>query len=78
MCAQRRRAVRRPRTQIANTGSVPLKYLGVSTMAETEVVEYPDSGKFAVISRFDWSTMSGGVRHIGRAGGSLDYYDGEE
>ena len=64
--------------QIHNTGSVPLKYLGVSTVAETEVVEYPDSDKFAVISRFDWSTMSGGVRSIGRTRDSLDYFDGEE
>ncbi|TCD12410.1 cupin domain-containing protein [Oricola cellulosilytica] len=64
--------------QIANTGSVPLKYLGVSTVAETEVVEYPDSDKFAVMSRFDWATMSGGIRSIGRTKDSLGYYDGEE
>ena len=60
-----------------NTGKETLKYLGISTMAETEVVEYPDSGKVAVISRFDWSTMSGGVRHIFRPGEPLDYFDGE-
>jgi hypothetical protein len=41
------------------------------------VVEYPDSGKFAVTSRFDWATGKGGVRHIARPGASLDYYDGE-
>jgi len=64
--------------QIENTGSKPLKYLGLSTMAETEVVEYPDSEKFAVISRFDWSTMSGGVRFLGRTGMTLDYWDGED
>ena len=64
--------------QLINTGDKVLKYLGVSTMAETEVVEYPDSGKVAVISRFDWSTMSGGVRHIFRPGEPLDYFDGEE
>jgi uncharacterized cupin superfamily protein len=64
--------------QIINTGKTQLKYLGISTMADTEVVEYPDSGKFGVTSRFDWSTMSGGVRHLGRPGTSLDYFDGEE
>lgn len=64
--------------QLVNTGDKPLKYIGVSTQAETEVVEYPDSEKFAVMSRFDWSTMSGGVRFIGRAKDSLDYFDGEE
>ena len=63
--------------QIINTGKSEMRYLGISTAAQTEVVEYPDSGKFAVNSRFDWSTMSGGVRHIGRPGASLDYFDGE-
>ena len=64
--------------QLVNSGSQPLKYLGISTTAETEVVEYPDSEKFAVMSRFDWSTMSGGIRFIGRTGDSLGYFDGEE
>lgn len=64
--------------QIINTGKTVLKYLGVSTMTDTEVVEYPDSGKFGVTSRFDWSTMSGGVRHLGRPGTSLGYFDGED
>ncbi|MEC9343367.1 MAG: cupin domain-containing protein [Pseudomonadota bacterium] len=64
--------------QLLNTGSVPLKYLGISTMEDTEVVEYPDSNKFAVISRFDWSTMSGGIRFIGRTEDSLGYFDGED
>ncbi len=63
--------------QIINTGRNTMKYLGISTVADTEVVEYPDSGKFAVTSHFDWNTMSGGIRHIGKPGTSLDYYDGE-
>lgn len=64
--------------QLINTGEKQLKYLGISTMAETEVVEYPDSGKVSVISRFDWSSMSGGIRHIFRPGEPLGYFDGEE
>jgi uncharacterized cupin superfamily protein len=64
--------------QIINTGSTVMKYLGISTSVGTEVVEYPDSGKFGVISRFDWTTMSGGVRHLARPGTGLGYYDGEE
>lgn len=64
--------------QLVNTGSAPLRYLGISTVADTEVVEYPDSDKFAVISRFDWTTMSGGVRFMGRTKDRLDYFDGEE
>ena len=65
--------------QIVNTGTAPLKYLGISANASGgDVVEYPDSGKFAVSSRYDWATGKGGVRYIGRKEGSLDYWDGEE
>jgi uncharacterized cupin superfamily protein len=64
--------------QIINAGTGTLKYLGISTKAETEVVEYPDSGKFGLVSRYDWSTGEGGVRHIFRAENSLDYFDGEK
>ena len=65
--------------QIINTGTQPLKYLGISTMAGTEVAEYPDSGKFAVFSRFDFSNpKAGGIRFIGRPDISLDYFEGEE
>jgi uncharacterized cupin superfamily protein len=65
--------------QIINTGKIPLKYLGISTMTDTEVVEYPDSGKFGVTSRFDWAKPeSGGFRYLGRTGNSLGYHDGEE
>lgn len=65
--------------QILNTGKTTLKYLGISTMTGTEVVEYPDSKKFAVSSRFDWSNpKAGGIRYVGRAENSLNYFDGEE
>lgn len=65
--------------QLINTGAKPLKYLGISTMADTEVVEYPDSNKFAVISQFDWSKPdAGGIRYVGRSANSIDYFDGEE
>ena len=63
--------------QIINTGKATLKYLGISTSGTTEVVEYPDSGKFAVTSRFDWSTGKGGIRFVGRQENSLDYWEGE-
>ena len=64
--------------QIINTGSVPLRYYGISTMSLADVCEYPDSGKFGVFSRhtgnpYDKST----IRHIDRAGTGLDYWDGE-
>ena len=64
--------------QITNTGGGTLRYLGISTKVDTEVVEYPDSGKFAVMSRFDWSDPdAGGIRYIGRRDSALDYWDGE-
>jgi uncharacterized cupin superfamily protein len=64
--------------QLVNTGSDELKYLGISTSVPTEVVEYPDSGKFGVTSRFDWSNpAAGGIRFVGRAETSMGYWDGE-
>ncbi len=65
--------------QLINTGTTTLKYLGISAAAgQTEVVEYPDSGKFAVTSRYDWATGKGGVRYVGRQENSLDYWEGEK
>lgn len=64
--------------QIINTGTQTLKYLGISTKGEPEVVEYPDSNKFAVISQSkDGSPMTARIRFIGRTETSLDYWDGE-
>ena len=61
--------------QIVNTGNSVLRYLGVSTVAETEVCEYPDSGKFQVMSRVAADRR---FRHVGREGlHTLDYWDGE-
>jgi len=65
--------------QIVNTGKATLKYLGISANpGNSDVVEYPDSGKFAVSSRFDWATGKSGLRYVGRKESSLDYWDGEE
>ena len=61
------------RLEAVNTGKSEMKYLGISTSGATEVVEYPDSGKFAVSSRFDWAAGKGGVRYVGRVENSLDY-----
>jgi uncharacterized cupin superfamily protein len=64
--------------QIINTGSEEMRYLAVSTMIVPETVEYPDSGKIATYSR---QPLSDGslriIRQIGRAGDSVDYWDGE-
>ena len=66
--------------QIINTGSATLRYLSISTMADPEVVEYPDSGKFAVMSQLDETGMPHNARLalIGRReDNALDYWDGE-
>jgi uncharacterized cupin superfamily protein len=65
--------------QLINTGTNTLKYLGISANSgNSDVCEYPDSGKFAVTSRYDWASQSGGVRFIGRKEATLDYWDGED
>lgn len=64
--------------QITNTGGKPLTYLAFSTMLEPEVVEYPDSNKFAMYSQSqDGSPMTARLRFVGRPEDSLDYWDGE-
>ncbi len=64
--------------QIINTGSLPMKYLALSTLLQPEVVEYPDSGKFVVIARSEDGSMSKAeFAHVGRRSDSIDYWDGE-
>jgi uncharacterized cupin superfamily protein len=64
--------------QIINTGKEELRYLAVSTLLTPEIVEYPDSGKFAVMLREKQPDGSLRVlRHIDREGTGLDYWEGE-
>jgi uncharacterized cupin superfamily protein len=63
--------------QIINTGSEELRYLGLSTLGEVDVVDYPDSGKMAVaagIKNADFTTAT--YRGMGRIA-AADYWDGE-
>jgi uncharacterized cupin superfamily protein len=66
--------------QIINTGSEELRYLCLSTMRQPEAVEYPDSGKFAVTAQVPpgGGPRDARLRVIGRAGSTLDYWDGEK
>ncbi|HHS83040.1 MAG TPA: cupin domain-containing protein, partial [Devosia sp.] len=66
--------------QMRNDSEAELVYLAVSTRHDPDVVEYPDSGKFAVASMVP---AEGGIRgariaFIGKQEDSLDYWDGED
>jgi uncharacterized cupin superfamily protein len=66
--------------QIVNTGAGELRYLAFSTRLDPEVVEYPDSNKFAVASLAspDKGLLAAKLLFIGRRETSLGYFDGEE
>lgn len=60
--------------QIVNTGTTVLRYLGVSTVADVEVCEYPDSGKLSAVAG---KRGERAVRKLFRAETDVDYYDRE-
>jgi uncharacterized cupin superfamily protein len=64
--------------QLVNTGSDDLRYLGISTVGGVDIVDYPDSKKFAVaagVKNADFKTATYvGLGRITPA----DYFDGED
>lgn len=66
--------------QLSNTGVQDLHYICFSTRMDPDVVEYPDSGKFAVGSMVpdDKGLLGARIAYIGRTENSLDYFDGED
>jgi uncharacterized cupin superfamily protein len=52
--------------QIVNDSEGELAYLSISTMQPAEICEYPDSKKIGA--------FGGGLRHVTRADGSVDYW----
>ena len=60
--------------QIVNTGTTTMRYLAISTLAEVEVCEYPDSGKLSVVTG---KPGEPGLGKVFRAEASVDYYDRE-
>jgi uncharacterized cupin superfamily protein len=60
--------------QLINTSDASLKYLSISTRETPELVEYPDSGKYAAIAARPDATR---LNLLQRAENSLDYWDGE-
>ncbi len=69
-----------PAHEVINSSDGYLKYLAVSTMEAPEIVEYPDSGKFAVMA----GAAPGAPREersfeaVVRNDSAVDYWDGEE
>lgn len=59
--------------QIINTGASELRYLAVSTMAEVEVCEYPDSGKIGAFAGAEPARL----RHLTRSSDARDYWENE-
>ena len=63
--------------QLINTGPGELRYLGISSAAATEVVDYPDSAKIGVMAGVkDGDFRSATYRGLGRMQ-PADYFDGE-
>jgi uncharacterized cupin superfamily protein len=60
--------------QIVNTGKTDLKYLALSTMARSEICEYPDSDKVGV---YVGKPGSRDLRLMFRAEQAVDYFDRE-
>jgi uncharacterized cupin superfamily protein len=63
--------------QLINTGKDELRYLGVSSIAATEVVDYPDSKKVGIIAGTKGGELhTATYRGLGRMQ-PADYFDGE-
>lgn len=60
---------------IINTSDAPLKYISISTQKRPEIAEYPDTGKYALMTGNKGGITAG--RRIHRADTDLDYWDGE-
>jgi uncharacterized cupin superfamily protein len=59
--------------QLVNRSNEPARYVVVAVHVNPEIVEYPDSGKFAALAR----TPDKPVWTIHRFDNELDYFDGE-
>lgn len=64
--------------QIINTGSAVMRYLSISTRAEVETCEYPDSGKLIVASGHNAPKGARTMIKMFRAEETVDYYDREK
>ncbi len=65
--------------QLINTGETELRYLALSTTIDTDVFQYPDSGKFGVVAGCKPGMRPQDAPFGGIYGedATLDYWDGE-
>lgn len=65
--------------QLVNTGQTELRYLAVSTMLDTDIFQYPDSGKFGAVGGRSPGAKLQDARFAGfyLEKARLDYWDGE-
>jgi len=65
--------------QILNTSAAELKFLAVSTRLSPEICEYPDTGRFGLLAELPSAAddKPRELRFMGRAGDSLEYWQGE-
>ncbi len=65
--------------QLVNTGETELRYLAVSTMIDTDIFQYPDSGKFGAVGGRPAGGRPQDAAFAGfyAEGARLDYWDGE-
>lgn len=64
--------------QLINTGAAPLRYLGISSAQDPDVVEYPDSGKIAALAIGPGrSFQNARLTFVARASDAAGYWDGE-
>ncbi|WP_224784710.1 cupin domain-containing protein [Marinihelvus fidelis] len=63
--------------KLTNTGDTTLRYLAISSRSDTDVCEYPDSGKFLVASRKSLG-FERRFEYIGRKSEGRDYWEGED
>lgn len=61
--------------QIINTSDAALRFLSVSSIADTDVVDFPDSGK--IMLNVGAGTSSVSRMHVFKHGSEADYWDGE-
>jgi uncharacterized cupin superfamily protein len=65
--------------QIINSSTTELRYMAFANQAQADVMEYPDSGKIAVVASRGFDYSAGAVLDIqGRLTPIADYWDGED